>query len=719
MSPFKQLTTLLPRGRRRPLPSASVPVSQAPPNQPDPPSAAAVQLSATVAAQPATASSAADAQAHPSRSVTSTSSSASVSPAALPSTASPSAASSATPASPSGSNPSLESSEGAGPVDRDVYSPAFHVPEIPKGTHLDFSLDGHGIPTSMEGNLKAAVMGSEAREERIVAETCSATANRSIAAVGMGGLGKTCALKGIGHEDDVRHRYSGGVYYVSIGQDVTDEGIVRQVSDIVKAAGGKLAAPEIFLCNTAAEATRKAALWFAGRRCLFLCDDLWASSARASGFVADLNELVRHGDASCLLISTRHKEIASYASSVPVVFKAREPRSQEAIDMLRKHAGMDRAALRGMDETGSLELEYVLDKCAGLPLALAIAGQSIGKSVCNAGQTPSFSVCAYARNLRSARERLIYNRVDVGTVQYPDFTRVIESSLSAANASFSSSGKFSIADMHDALSMLQKQQWVPVTMLTRLWGLRNEDEATEVVTCMSEFSLVDKCDGSGVVGILLHDLVHDVCIARASREGGAGVWHRRLIDAYSEELLSVAEPLQPENMTTNALVPWWSDKLVDDGYVHANLARHFVYCGKGGVEELTTLLLDFRWTERQLAVSGVLQLRYDFELLRRAIAADQDAVHSDAADDVADGADLSTSLNLISGAVQLAWGNAHKNPRELAFQMHGRLFMRRSEMTAVEKNVSSVERHAERPCIWSIDPFLKQPGCPLLMSPSV
>jgi hypothetical protein len=62
-------------------------------------------------------------------------------------------------------------------------------------------------------------------------------------------------------------------------------------------------------------------------------------------------------------------------------------------------------------------------------------------------------------------------------------------------------------------------------MLARFWGLRNDDEATEVVTCMSEFGIDFELrrKGDNAVCITLHDLTHDVCVARASREGGVPV----------------------------------------------------------------------------------------------------------------------------------------------------------------------------------------------------
>jgi hypothetical protein len=126
-------------------------------------------------------------------------------------------------------------------------------------------------------------------------------------------------------------------------------------------------------------------------------------------------------------------------------------------------------------------------------------------------------------------------RVDLGPDQVANLTQVNEENVSAANDSFSASGRFSVVDMHSALCVIQKQQRVPVTMLARLWGLQNEDEATRVIMCMSDFSIVDSAcrEEDGVLCITLHDLVHDACIARAARDGGPAVWHGRLLDAYS------------------------------------------------------------------------------------------------------------------------------------------------------------------------------------------
>jgi hypothetical protein len=88
----------------------------------------------------------------------------------------------------------LSTPQGVNGIEKDEFTPAFNVPDVPDGVHLDFSLDGYGVPTSMEGRLKAAVMRHDAREAQSVVAVGSDTKHQKLASVGMSGVGKTCAL---------------------------------------------------------------------------------------------------------------------------------------------------------------------------------------------------------------------------------------------------------------------------------------------------------------------------------------------------------------------------------------------------------------------------------------------------------------------------------------------------------------------------------------------
>jgi hypothetical protein len=71
---------------------------------------------------------------------------------------------------------------------KDKFSPTFNAPKNTAGVRLDFSLDSNGTPMTMEGDLKAAVMRQE------MYNNVSAIGSNTVSSIGIGGVGKTCAL---------------------------------------------------------------------------------------------------------------------------------------------------------------------------------------------------------------------------------------------------------------------------------------------------------------------------------------------------------------------------------------------------------------------------------------------------------------------------------------------------------------------------------------------
>jgi hypothetical protein len=57
-------------------------------------------------------------------------------------------------------------------------------------------------------------------------------------------------------------------------------------------------AAEVRACATLAEAADEMARCILRRRCLFVCDDLWPTNGKATGFFADLNRLIGQATAA-------------------------------------------------------------------------------------------------------------------------------------------------------------------------------------------------------------------------------------------------------------------------------------------------------------------------------------------------------------------------------------------------------------------------------------
>jgi hypothetical protein len=151
----------------------------------------------------------------------------------------------------------------------DVFTPNFYVPANPRGVVLD--LDNR---RAIEGALKAAVL------------ECGVDV---VAATGMGGAGKTCALHALGRDRDVARRFAGGLYNLSFGQGTDPGDVVRQLASIVFVSGGVDRAADVLAAATVSMAAKETSSWFASNPCLFICDDLWETESYKTGYFPDLH----------------------------------------------------------------------------------------------------------------------------------------------------------------------------------------------------------------------------------------------------------------------------------------------------------------------------------------------------------------------------------------------------------------------------------------------
>ncbi len=151
--------------------------------------------------------------------------------------------------------------------------------------------------------------------------------------VGMAGVGKTVALRGLAY---VRTRFPDGVPYMTLwSRRQSAFGASRTVEHPVRIRGThNCRNSERF--HTLREAVDAAVLWFQGRVCLFLVDDLWPTKTYKTCFLLDLRQLLRDSPASPMAISTRSIDIAECAGAV-VQFGAREPFSTVSLNIFMAH----------------------------------------------------------------------------------------------------------------------------------------------------------------------------------------------------------------------------------------------------------------------------------------------------------------------------------------------------------------------------------------------
>ncbi|CDF38251.1 NB-ARC protein [Chondrus crispus] len=248
----------------------------------------------------------------------------------------------------------------------DVFTPCIHAEHNPDEIYLQLNSRGiDGSPNTCEARLKEAVLSTDR--------------NTSIGATatGKGGVGKTCALRAIAHDDDIKARFSGGVYFMSLGKDASVGRLIEQLCIAVEASGGNQASAKMREQTELSRVLTKMRAWFNTRVCLFIIDDVWAVNDIDACILQKLSILAdTAGDIrerSRLLYSTRDSELKQVGKRV--TFEPREREGSDSVHMLMLASGANPEEAN--DPRCKKAVSEILKLCAGLPLALNLAGTGV------------------------------------------------------------------------------------------------------------------------------------------------------------------------------------------------------------------------------------------------------------------------------------------------------------------------------------------------------
>lgn len=109
---------------------------------------------------------------------------------------------------------------------------------------------------------------------------------------------------------------------------------------------------------------------------MFLVDDVWPSAARCEGYLPDIQGILSGSPNSRIAISTRSRDIAAKIGSY-VDFGARDPQRPVSLTIFMSHAVP--STRTGDQECG--HVRDIIDLCAGLPIALAVAGTGVAYNI--------------------------------------------------------------------------------------------------------------------------------------------------------------------------------------------------------------------------------------------------------------------------------------------------------------------------------------------------
>ena len=516
-----------------------------------------------------------------------------------------------------------------------------------------------------------------------------------IAIQGMPGIGKTCTLRALCHDQNVRDKFSDGVFVIRLGANAVLQTFIAGLSSAVAASGGSRLASDIGQSKSLDSATTAAMKWFAQRTCLFLLDDVWSKPENGTAYLEALSRICAGGKYCALVFSTREKQLLSHKSVThDVRLLAHEPRGNFSRSVLLRTAIGNAGPT--LDSSTDALVNLLLDACCGLPVALTVTGRSIFKIAIDMSRDYERAISLYYNLLSKSRSVIIDQCADD---EYLSLKTALDTSINILDSTRSEDdnerSSYICAEMHRSLCVLKKQQWVSIYMLRRLWNTASDEDATFFAEKLSEVGLVDvhfrKIGENEVKGIQLHDLVHDVATWNAVKAKEERAWHARLLRTYASVDGII---LQMEGGCRE----WWKAKGAVDNYVDGNVVRHLIAAGH--VREAVLLVTRPQWIARQLQSRGILSFERDVDLLTKALETFTDAV--------TDPEDTVEGLRLVRNCIRAGLSAILDTPREVYFQITTRMVFAKETSSFAMRIVQYAERHVVKPCLKTVSACAQQ-----------
>ncbi|CDF39810.1 WD40-repeat containing protein [Chondrus crispus] len=555
----------------------------------------------------------------------------------------------------------------------DVFKAVIRTECNPASIYVKLDSKGNdGFPNTCESLLKAAVLRRD-RNEQVGAT-----------AVGQGGVGKTCALRAIAHDGEIKTEFSGGVYFMSLGKDGNVGRVIEELCLIVEASGGKQTAAEMREQSEFERVLVKVQAWFCSHVCLFIIDDVWVVNDIEANILQKLSVLADTAGGSGerrskLLYSTRDRELRQLGERI--AFEPRETEGKEAVDML-VHAS---EANRGeVDDARCKEaVSEILEMCGGLPLALNVAGTSVRymrerwEGEVSEAWGEYLSRMKRRNTIRGESPKDGYSSLD-GTLHTS--LDILESDVGRSGETF---GEFSFRKIHRSLCVMKKQDRIPLSLVGDLWEL-DEVETEWYAKEMERVGLVELQYKKGCGGLRVHDLTHDFAVQEAQKEESVMVWYKKLADVCKQGrgLLAITESEGRES------------KDAREKYVFENIYR--VLRQGGCAEELKNLFLKARWVKTVIQRGSVWQYEEAVKDLSSVLRnrGGSESLLRDTGEE-----DSVSAMELMMRAARLSVLFCGESSAGIYFQLYGRIKHKASELGSVQRILEEIKRYAPRPWV--------------------
>ena len=307
---------------------------------------------------------------------------------------------------------------------------------------------------------------------------------------GMGGTGKSVLAAALAHDSEVRHAFSDGIYWITIGQKPNVLALQNRLLHQLTGSKETLTTEQ-----EAKDALRET---LEGRSALLVVDDAWT--------VKDANALSVDAPPTRLLITTRNREVCVGLGAEEHCLGVLS--AVQALQLLAERVGE-----KSPDKLPA-EAAQVAKECGYLPLALAMIGAMIRL------MPPAKAwLDALARLKRADLEKIKQISDDPSGYPYPNLFRAIEVSLDALEEAD--------RERYLDLAVFPEDQPIPEEPLRGLWNLDQVDTRDCMTRLVARSLATWATDGASLI---LHDLQRDLIHKRREKELPG--LHLRLVEAW-------------------------------------------------------------------------------------------------------------------------------------------------------------------------------------------
>ena len=391
---------------------------------------------------------------------------------------------------------------------------------------------------------------------------------------GAGGFGKTTLAQVVCTDRRVRHRFSGGVFPVTVGRDARGAAaMATKINDVIQLISGEDATftdPEL-------AGRRLAALMESGPRRLLVLDDVWEPGQLAP-FVAGGKRCAR-------LVTTRDPGLLA-GRGVAVRVDQMSP-------------GQARALLAsGLPMIDPVLVGRLLDITGRWPLLLRLINKILANAV-RAGADVGTMGAQLLQELQSKGPGVIdsFSR-QAGKVL--DVSRPEERAQAVRATIGASTGLLDPkeAECFAELGVFAEDETIPFKLLAKFWKKTtnlNDLQTSQLCGRLSELGLVST-QATGTGGIALHDVIRDFLRFGLGPQRLAEL-NGVLIDAVAADL-PTADAL---DTVGSMRVAWWA---LGSGerYMQDHLIEHLIAAGRRDDAEMVAG--DLRWVGARLGDSG-------------------------------------------------------------------------------------------------------------------